>query len=76
MAFACEDAVSASADSENSDVAIKAMTLAFIEISFQCEKGRLRAKIRAETHVATLKGLDPQIVFEAENRCPELQPGG
>lgn len=70
--------VSASADRENSDVAIRAITLAFIGNSFQREKGRLRTQIsqaRRNTR-RTLNGLNPQVVFETKDCGPELQPSG
>lgn len=49
LLFAIEAPVRASADSENNDVAIRTISFVFMEISFQCEKGRLRASSQKRT---------------------------
>jgi len=70
-----EAPVSASADNDNSDVAINAITLAFMEFSSRCEQGTFTRNFTRQT-CTSLRGLDPQIVFKMENRSPKLQTRG
>ena len=73
--FVCE-AVSATADNENSDTAIRPRSLAFIEISFPCEKSsRAHARLRACAEKSdSRKALNPKIVFETKDRRPVAKP--
>jgi hypothetical protein len=63
--------VAARADRANRDVAIRAKSLVFIEISSRGEKGCSAHERRRGNRFE--RGLDAEIVFEAENGGPEEQ---